>query len=63
MPSHNLSKMNFSLTNMPTAQDKKATIPTNFLKNSNRLLVSTNFSLFNNMQIPKGTCGSCGKNK
>jgi hypothetical protein len=63
MPSHNLSKMNFSLTNVPLARDKKATVPTNFFKKSNRLLLIGNFSLFNNMQIPKGTCGSCGKNK
>ena len=64
MPSYNLSKMNFSLTNVPTVQEKKATIPTKFLKKSNsRLLISSNFSLFNNIQIPKGQCGSCGKNK
>lgn len=63
MPSHNLSKMNFSLTNIPLTRDKKVAVPTNFLKKSNRLLVSSSFSLFNNMQIPKGPCGSCGKNK
>tara|TARA_B100000424_G_C22475616_1_gene278385 strand:+ start:158 stop:349 length:192 start_codon:yes stop_codon:yes gene_type:complete len=63
MPSYNLSKMNFSLTNIPKGQAKQTTIPTNFLKKSNRLLTSSNFSLFNNIQIPKGQCGSCGKNK
>ena len=60
----NLSKMNFSLANnrISNSNPTNNIISSRSSNPSSLLLVSSRFSLYNNIYTPKGTgCGSCGK--
>ena len=57
----NLSKMNFSLSinsiNYVNTNSKQQSN----IKMTSRLMAPRRFSLFNNMLVSGGKCGSCGK--
>lgn len=57
----NLSKMNFSLSITSVNYVNANTKSQSNVKMTSRLMAPSRFSLFNNMLVSGGKCGSCGK--